>query len=263
MAKCVGVVLSGCGSKDGSEVREAVLTLLSLERGGAEPVCLAPDLAQARVVDHLSGRVDPSASPRRVMAESARIARGQLRDIASVRDNELDALIFPGGNGVAHVLSNYADKGVVCNVHPDVERLLKAMLARRRPMGFICMAPILAARVLGPVAGVRITLGSRACEEAKHAAVMGADVRPCPVRDIVVDQKTSVVSTPAYMYDDARLADVAVGIDKAVRMVLSLARDRRPRPSPGPMERPEGKAPPPPSQPVLAGEPIVRKRPGG
>jgi enhancing lycopene biosynthesis protein 2 len=262
MAKCVGVVLSGCGSGDGSEVREAVLTLLSLERGGAEPVCLAPDLTQARVVDHLSGKVDPGASPRRVPAEAARIARGQLRDIASVRDNELDAIIFPGGQGVATALSNYADKGVVCNVHPDVERLLKAMLARRRPMGFLCMAPILAARVLGPVAGVRITFGPRACEEAKHAAVMGADVRPCPVRDIVVDQKISVVSTPAYMYDDARLADVAVGIDKAVRMVLSLARDRRPRPEPGPMEKPEVKAPPPAGQPRPAGEPIVRKRPG-
>ena len=262
MAKCVGVVLSGCGSGDGSEVREAVLTLLSLERGGAEPVCLAPDFTQARVVDHLSGKLDPGASPRRVPAEAARIARGQLRDIASVRDNELDALIFPGGQGVATVLSNYADKGVVCNVHPDVERLLKAMLARRRPMGFLCMAPILAARVLGPVAGVRITFGPRACEEAKHAAVMGADVRPCPVRDIVVDQKISVVSTPAYMYDDARLADVAVGIDKAVRMVLSLARDRRPRPQPGPPGQPELKAPQPTASQPSSGEPIVRKRPG-
>jgi hypothetical protein len=91
---------------------------------------------------------------------------------------------------------------------------------------------------------------------------MGADVRPCPVRDIMVDQKTSVVSTPAYMIDDARLADVAVGIDKAVRMVLSLARDRRPRPSPGPTAQPEVKASPPASQPISASEPIVRKRPG-
>jgi len=262
MAKRVGVVLSGCGSEDGSEVREAVLTLLSLERGGAEPVCLAPDLTQSRVVDHLSGKVDPDASPRRVPAEAARIARGKLLDIASVRDNELDALVFPGGEGVANVLSDYADKGVVCKVHPEVERLLKAMLARRRPMAFICLAPILAARVLGPVAGVRITLGARACEPAKHAAVMGADVRPCPVREIMVDQKTSVVSTPAYMVDDARLIDVAVGIDKAVRAVLSLARDRRPRPQPGPMERPEVKAPLPAGPPRSASEPIVRRRPG-
>jgi len=128
-------------------------------------------------------------------------------------------------------------------------------------MGFICLAPILAARVLGPVAGVRITLGARACEPAKHAAVMGADVRPCPVRDIMVDQKTSVVSTPAYMIDDARLSDVAVGIDKMVRMVLSLARDRRPRPSPGRCTAGnQGVAPA--GQPISPSEPIVRKRPG-
>jgi len=263
MAKRVGVVLSGCGSEDGSEVREAVLTLLSLERGGAEPVCLAPDRTQSRIVDHLSGNVDSEARPRRVLAESARIARGQVRDIASVRDNDLDAIIFPGGYGVAHVLSNYADKGVVCDVHPDVDRLLRAMLARRRPMGFICLAPILAARVLGPAAGVRITLGPRGCEPAKHAAVMGADVRPCPVREILVDQKSGVVSTPAYMYDDARLTDVAVGVDKAVRAVLSLARDRRPRPQPAPADRPPDVRNQPASDPpVPAGGPIIRRKPG-
>jgi enhancing lycopene biosynthesis protein 2 len=275
MAKRVGVVLSGCGSEDGSEVREAVLTLLSLERGGAEPVCLAPDLVQSKTFDHLTGKIDPTASPRRVFAEASRIARGQLRDIASVRDNELDALIFPGGHGVAQILSNYADKGVVCDVHPDVDRLLRAMLARRRPMGFICLAPILAARVLGPAAGVRITLGPRACEPAKHAAVMGADVRPCPVREIMVDQKAGVVSTPAYMCDDARLSDVAVGIDKAVRMVLSMARDRRPSPQPGPVPDARGqqtaprqdangdaRAGRPQGQPTQPGGPILRKRPG-
>ena len=88
---------------------------------------------------------------------------------------------------------------------------------------FICLAPILAARVLGPAAGVRITLGSKACPEAKHAAVMGADVRPCPEREILVDQKNRVVSTPAYMYDDARLADVKVQLDRA----WDLLRQRR------------------------------------
>jgi enhancing lycopene biosynthesis protein 2 len=262
MAKRVGVVLSGCGSEDGTEVREAVLTLLSLERGGAEPVCLAPKLTQTKIFDHLTGQLDPEAASRRVGAESARIARGQLQDIATVRDNELDALIFPGGYGVAQILSNYADKGVVCEVNPDVDRLLRAMLARRRPMGFICLAPILAARVLGPAAGVRITLGPRACEAAKHAAVMGADVRPCPVREIVVDQKAGVVSTPAYMCDDASLMDVAVGIDKAVRMVLSLAKDRRPRPEP--VTVPDAKKSQPQGSPPAqqAGAPILRKRPG-
>src|SRR5882757_6225823 len=119
-----GVVLSGCGAQDGSEVREAVLTLLSLERGGAETVCLAPDLIQPRVIDHRTGKPDGAA--RGVLAESARIARGNILDLAAVTLDDMDALVFPGGDGVARIFSNYADKGVVCEVHPEVVRLLKA-----------------------------------------------------------------------------------------------------------------------------------------
>jgi len=261
MATRVGVVLSGCGNADGSEINEAVLALYWIERAGGRPICMAPDVDQPRVVDHLTRSPDGSASPRRVLSESARIARGQVRNIASIQDNELDALIFPGGHGVVSVLSNYAEKGVVCEVHPEVTRLLKAMLVRRRPMGFICVSPILAARVLGPAAGVRITFGSKACEEAKHAAIMGADVRPCPEREILVDQKNRVVSTPAYMYDEARLSDVGMSIERLVRQVMSLARDRQPRP---PQQQETSKprdnrAPQPPRAPEGG---VVVRRPG-
>jgi enhancing lycopene biosynthesis protein 2 len=191
---------------------------------------MAPDTSQSRVFDHLSQSVDGHASPRRVLSEVARITRGRVRDIATVQDTELDALIFVGGQGVVSILSNYAEKGVVCDVNPDVTRLLKGMLQRRRPMGFICLAPILAARVLGPAAGVRITFGSKACEEAKHAAVMGADVRPCPLRELLVDDKNRVVSTPAFMYEEASLSDVGLSIERLVRQVLSFGRDRKQRP---------------------------------
>jgi enhancing lycopene biosynthesis protein 2 len=225
MAKRVGVVLAGCGFRDGSEIREAVLTLLSLDRAGAEAICAAPDIVQSRVVDHATGTTG-GGQGRGVKAESARIARGPVRDLAALAVEDVDAIIFPGGAGVATVLSNYADKGAICEVQPDVVRLLKGHLSSRRPIGLICMAPILAARVLGPITGVRVTLGPRGTPSAKNAAVMGADVRPAPVRDVVIDQKTRVISTPAYMYDDARLSDVAAGIDKLVRSVLSLARDR-------------------------------------
>jgi len=256
------VVLSGCGAADGSEINEAVLALYSLERAGAHALCIAPDLAQVRIMDHLSGSPDGKAAPRRVLAEAARIARGRVRDIATVQDHELDALIFPGGSGVTTVLSNYAERGVVCEVHPEVGRLLKAMLKRRRPMGFVCVAPILAARVLGPAAGVRITFGTKACEEAKHAAVMGADVRPCPLREILVDQKNCVVSTPAFMYDDARLTDVGFAIERLVRQVLSMARDRHERPQAGPGPQPRGpgqRAPQPPLAPQETAGVVVRK----
>ncbi len=234
MAKRVGVVLSGCGHADGSEIREAVLTMLSLERAGAIVVCAAPDVQQKRLVDHRSGAVAAAIPARSVLAESARIARGQIKPLAQLAVDDLDALILPGGAGVGTVLSNYTDKEAVCEVNPDLVRLFKGCLASHRPMGFICLAPILAARVLGPIAGVHITLGPRGTAAAKHAAVMGADVRPCPVEDIFIDQKSRVVTTPAYMYDDARISVVASAIDKLVRAVLSQARDRAPAPTPQP-----------------------------
>jgi len=259
MAIRVGVVLSGCGSEDGSEINEAVLTLYWIERAGGRPICMAPDVAQARVVDHLSRAVDGQASPRKALAEAARIARGRVQDIATVKDTDIDALIFPGGAGVVSVLSNYGEKGVVCEVHPEVTRLLKAMLTRKRPMGFICVAPILAARVLGPAAGVRITFGTKNCEEAKHAAVMGADVRPCPLREILVDEKNRVVSTPAYMYDEAQLSDVGFTIERLVRQVVSFGRDRQRRPQAAPPpQRPQPGPRRPPQAQQNAGV-VVRK----
>jgi enhancing lycopene biosynthesis protein 2 len=267
MAMRVGVILSGCGSQDGSEIHEAVLVLHMLERLGARAICLAPATAQPRVVDHLTGIAEPApAAPRRVLSEAARIARGDIRDLATAREEDLDALILPGGHGVATVLSDYADKGVVCEVNADVARLLKGMLRRHRPMGFICLAPILAARVLGPLAGIRLTFGTKSCEPAKHAAIMGADVRPCPLRETVVDEKNRVVSTPAYMYDEARLLEVGIGIDHLVRSVVTMGRQRRERPAPVASAKP---APPRKTAPVegvlvrKAGQRPQPTRPGG
>jgi enhancing lycopene biosynthesis protein 2 len=241
----VGVVLSGCGYRDGTEIGEAMVTLLALDRAGAEIICAAPDQPQAQVINHRSGEATNAKPRRNVLAEAARIARGRVRSLAELGDRDIDALILPGGEGVGQNLSSYAEKGELCEVHPDVGRLLRAMLSSHKPIGLICLAPIVAARILGPVAGIRVTLGPRGSLAAKHAAVMGADVRPCPVDDIVVDQKSRVFSTPAYMYDDARLSQVATGIEKLVRGVLSMTQDRSPRPqepklaAPGAAPRPE------------------------
>lgn len=220
MAKRVGVVLSGCGHRDGTEISEAVLALAALDRAGAELVCAAPDVAQAAIVNHVTGEATAAKPKRSVLVESARICRGHIKPLAQLDVRDVDVLLFPGGEGVGQNLSNWAEKGEICEVNPDVARLLRACLAARKAMGFICLAPILAARVLGPVSGVRITLGPRGTLAAKHAAVMGADVRPCPVDDIVIDQKSRVVTTPAYMYDDARIGQVASAIEKLVRQLL-------------------------------------------
>jgi enhancing lycopene biosynthesis protein 2 len=233
MAKRVGLILAGCGYRDGSDVGEATIALLALDRMGADVVCAAPDQPQSVVVDHLNGESAPAKSPRRaVLAEAARLTRARIIDIAKLGDRDIDALIIPGGQGVAFSLSSYGDKGELCEVNPDVARLLRAMLAAHKPIGVSSLAVILAARVLGPVAGVRLTLGSKHPPAAKHAAVMGADMRPCTADDIVVDQKSRVISTPASIYDDAPLRQIALGMDKLVRTVVGLARDRSPRPIP-------------------------------
>jgi enhancing lycopene biosynthesis protein 2 len=246
MAKRVGVILSGCGHRDGTDIGGAMITLLALDRVGAEIICAAPDQPQAVVANHRSGEVAANSKPpkRNALTESGRITRATVRNLAELGDRDIDALILPGGDGVAQNLSNYAEKGELCEVNPDVARLLRAMLAAHKPIGLICLAPVLAARILGPVAGVRITLGPRGTHAGKHAAVMGADVRPCPVDDIVLDQKSRVVSTPAYMYEDATLRQVALGIDKMVRAVIAMTQDRAPRPIPIPL--PRTTAPPPP-----------------
>src|SRR3954466_6249874 len=136
MAKRVGVILSGCGHRDGTDVGEAVITLLALDRAGAEIICAAPDQPQSMLANHLTGENAPAKPPKRnLLAETARIARGQVRSLAALGDRDVDALIIPGGEGVGQNLSNYADKGQLCDVNPDVVRLLRAMLAAHKPIG--------------------------------------------------------------------------------------------------------------------------------
>src|SRR6185503_16484975 len=173
MSKRVGVILSGCGQRDGSDVAEAMLTLLIVERAGGEVICAAPDGEQATVVDHLNDRAARGARNARV--EAARIVGSSVRTIGELPGEGIDALIIPGGAGAITTLSDYDDKHELCVVHPDVALILRAMLQGRRPMGFVGLSALLAARVLGPVAGVRITVRPKAIPAAQHAAIMGAD----------------------------------------------------------------------------------------
>ena len=148
MAKKIGVVLSGCGVYDGAEIHESVLTLLALDRRGASAVLCAPDTPQMHVVNHLSGQVEEGAS-RNVLVESARIARGAIRDLATVKADELDGLVLPGGFGAAKNLCDFAVKGADCSVHPEVARLVREVHAQGKPVGAVCIAPVLVAKVLG------------------------------------------------------------------------------------------------------------------
>ena len=233
MAKRIGVVLCGCGQRDGSDVAEAVLALLVIERAGARALCAAPDVDLPAVVDHLTGKTGRGS--RNARLEAARITGGPVLKLAELVPDALDALLIPGGAGAITTLSDYTTKHELCQVHPDVTRLLRAMLQGRRPMGFVGLSALLAARVLGPVAGVRVTFGSKATPAAKHAAVMGADVRPCTPEDVIVDQKARVYTTPGFLAEGASLAAVARAVDRLVRGVVGGAKDRSPAAPPEPL----------------------------
>lgn len=219
MTANVGVLLSGCGFLDGAEISESVLTLLALDRRSANAICIAPRGPQASVVDHLRGEPVAGAT-RDVLTEAARIARGRIRDLAEVQAKDLDALVMPGGYGAAKNLCDFASKGAACTPHPEAARLLREMHAAKKPIGAICISPALVAAVLGRSAAPTLTVGE-ASGAAAAIEAMGAKHRASPVTECVVDEANRIVTTPAYMYD-ARVADVATGIDKLVAAVLAM-----------------------------------------
>ena len=216
--KKIGVMLSGCGVKDGAEIHESVLTLLAIDRAGAQAVCLAPNVAQAQVTNHVTGEAGTGA--RNVLEESARIARGDIKDAKAVKAGDLDALVFPGGFGAALNLCDFGVKGGDCSVQPEVARLVKEMRAAGKPLGFICIAPAIAAKVLGSEK-VQLTIG---CDPgtAKSLEKMGARHVECKVGDIVYDATHKVASTPAYMLGQ-RISEVADGIEKLVKKIVDVA----------------------------------------
>jgi enhancing lycopene biosynthesis protein 2 len=217
--KRVGVVLAGCGFLDGAEIHEATLTLFFLDRRHARVTVMAPDVEQMHVVNHLRG--EPAEGDRRnVLAESARIARGRIVDLAKVKAADLDALVFPGGFGAAKNLCTFAVDGRSMKVNPEVERLIREMALAKKPVGFICIAPVIGAKVLGELKP-RLTIGSDAATAAAVDA-FGAVHVDCAVDQIVVDERHKIVSTPAYMLGPW-IADVGAGIEKLVAALLEMA----------------------------------------
>lgn len=213
--KKVGVVLSGCGVFDGAEIQESVLTLLALERAGAEAVCMAPDKDQFHVVNHLTGQ---EANERRnVLAEAARIARGNIEDIASVKAADLDGLVFPGGFGAAKNLSDFASTGPAATVDPEVRRLVNEVFEARKPIGFICISPALGALILGET-GVELTIGSDP-EVARAIEDCGGRHVVCGVEEIHIDEERRIISTPAYMLGQ-NILEVSKGIDRLIKTLV-------------------------------------------
>ncbi|MCA8915741.1 MAG: isoprenoid biosynthesis glyoxalase ElbB [Planctomycetes bacterium] len=213
----VGVILSGCGFKDGAEVHESVCTLLALDKLGVTTICTAPNIEQAQVTNHLTG--ENTNEKRNVLVESARIARGNIKDIKDVKAADLDALVMPGGFGAALNLSDFASKGAAGKVNDDVARLIRDVHKAGKPICAICIAPGTLALVLGKEHPV-LTIGN---DEGTAEALekCGAKHETCAVRDFVVDKERKIVTTPAYMLGPS-VAHVAEGIERAVRETVAM-----------------------------------------
>lgn len=216
----VGVVLSGCGVFDGSEIHESVLTLLAIDKLGATAVCIAPSIDQTQVVNHRTGKV--SEDVRNVLDESARIARGKVTDVAKIKAVDLDAIILPGGFGAAKNLCNFAAAGSKARVDPGVAKLLREMHKAKKPIAALCIAPtVVAAALRDERAHPKMTIGSDE-QTAKALEEMGARHVVCPVDEFRVDEDSRIITSPAYMYD-ARISEVAAGIERTVKELIRLA----------------------------------------
>ncbi len=217
MGKKVGVLLSGCGVFDGAEIHEAVLTMLFLDQQGVEIVCMAPDINQAHVVNHITQQ--EVNETRNVLVEAARIARGEIKNLADVTADQIDALILPGGFGAAKNLSEFAFKGPGGNVNDQTKRILEEMIDAGKVIGALCIAPATVGMALKEKAP-KMTVGK---EEGVIGALasIGVSHQLCGVNEIAVDEVNKIVTSPAYMLGPG-IKDVAVGIEKLVKQVISM-----------------------------------------
>ena len=217
--KKIGLLLSGCGVNDGSEIHESVISMLALDRAGVETVIMAPNIDQMHVVNHYTGQEMDEF--RNVLVESSRIARGNIKDMAEVTGNDLDALIIPGGFGVAKNLCDYAMTGSDCSINPDVYRLVSEVHLLEKPIGAICIAPVMMAKIFGEQdESAEMTVGSDELT-SKDINTMGSKHIKCSVSEMIIDKDKKLVTTPAYM-EAKSIKEAAEGIEKLVTQILSM-----------------------------------------
>jgi enhancing lycopene biosynthesis protein 2 len=211
--KKFAVLLAGCGVFDGSEIHEAVMTLYAIQKNGAGYECFAPDIEQYHVINHITGKLMPEK--RSVLTEAARIARGKIRPLSELSIRDFDALILPGGFGAAKNLCTYAFDGADCSVNPEVSEVIREAVSFHKPIGALCISPVILARVLG---GVELTIGQDEAT-ARDIEKMGARHKKTSHGEVVVDERHLVFSTPCYMLE-ATIADIAAGADNIVKSML-------------------------------------------
>lgn len=215
----VAVILSGCGVFDGAEIHETCAALLALHRAGAEAIICAPSGPQMHVMNHLKGEPEENES-RDILVEAARIARGEITPLSDLDPNAVDAVLLPGGFGAAKNLCNFATDGKACTAHPEVEKFLMRAQGAGKPLGAMCIAPVILARVFGADLKPTLTVGNDPAT-ANLINEMGAQHVNCAADDIVVDVANRFVTTPAYMVA-GNIGEVFDGADKFVTKLLEL-----------------------------------------
>ncbi|MDH5559432.1 MAG: isoprenoid biosynthesis glyoxalase ElbB [Deltaproteobacteria bacterium] len=216
--KKVGMIFSGCGVFDGTEIHEAVACMLALEREGLEVVYLAPDINQLHVVNHVTGNISQNET-RSVLVESSRITRGKIEVLEPDKMDELDGVLFPGGFGAAKNLSDYALKGDQMTIDPVLETCLKRIIQQKKPIAALCVSPVILAKMLGDSAPL-LTLGSNG-PDAENLTRMGAQHQVTTHEEVVVDTRLKIVTGPCYMLD-ASISNIFNGAEAVIKKWIPM-----------------------------------------
>jgi enhancing lycopene biosynthesis protein 2 len=211
----VAVVLAGCGVFDGAEIHEAVMTLYAIDKAGDTYQVFAPNVKQHHVINHITGEAMNEA--RNVLTEAARIARGKIKALTEYRVTDFDALIFPGGFGVAKNLCTYAVDSIECHVDRVVEAAIRDTHKAGKPIGALCISPVLITRVLG---GVTVTIGNDP-STVKDITAMGGRHEVKRHGEVSVDKKNRIVTAPAYMLN-ATITEIARDAEEVIKAIKEM-----------------------------------------
>ena len=212
--KKAAVILAGCGTMDGSEINETVTLLLALDQHNIEYQAFAPDAYQAEVWNHATGK--RAEERRNMLVEAARIVRGNILPLSEFKADDFDALLFPGGSGAAKNIFTYAYDGINFKVNKEVEKAIRDIHAQGKPIGAMCIAPLMVAKVLG---NVNVTMGSGNCRQAKELAMIGCKHTETTHGGVAIDKENKIYSTPCFMLD-ATLKDVYQGAWNLVEAMI-------------------------------------------
>lgn len=212
--KKFAIILSGSGVFDGSEIHEATLSMYAISKNGCNYEIFAPNIEQHHVINHITG--DIMNERRNVLIESARIARGKIKDIKELNSSDFDALLIPGGFGVAKNLSDFAFKGAECSVISELENVIKHFHENKKPIGALCIAPAVIAKVLGKI---EVTIGND-IGTAKAIEAFGASHKSSNHGEVIIDKENKVYTTPCYMLD-ATISQIGDGANNIVKAIIS------------------------------------------